>query len=89
MSHMLVPSPPHLSPLQLSQANLLAKATAERDSHLTKITEWANFVPALNRWVGRAPSYSRYAVPKNKRVCGGAKCVLGCCVLALFTVLWQ
>ncbi|CAM9350969.1 unnamed protein product, partial [Sphacelaria rigidula] len=31
------------------QANLLAKATAERDSHLTKITEWANFVPALNR----------------------------------------
>lgn len=32
------------------QANLLARLTAERDDHFTRVTEWAEFVPALNRY---------------------------------------
>eukprot|EP00752_Nemacystus_decipiens_P005650 g5113.t1 len=35
--------------LEKIQANLLARLTAERDEHLTQVTEWADFVPALNR----------------------------------------
>ena len=53
-----VPIPPRPTPPRLPrpslfflQANLLSRLTAERDEHLTKVTEWANFVPALNRQV--------------------------------------
>ncbi|CAB1108774.1 unnamed protein product [Ectocarpus sp. CCAP 1310/34] len=35
--------------LETIQANLLARLTAERDDHFTRVTEWAEFVPALNR----------------------------------------
>ncbi|CAM9392531.1 unnamed protein product [Ascophyllum nodosum] len=35
--------------LETIQANLLARLTAERDDHFSRVTEWSNFVPALNR----------------------------------------
>eukprot|EP00904_Undaria_pinnatifida_P012991 jgi/Undpi1/8822/HiC_scaffold_25.g11284.m1 len=35
--------------LETIQANLLARLTAERDDHYTRVTEWPQFVPALNR----------------------------------------
>ncbi|CAN0010404.1 unnamed protein product [Pylaiella littoralis] len=42
--------------LETIQANLLARLTAERDDHFTRVTEWAEFVPALNRQVWTAVS---------------------------------
>ena len=35
--------------LAAMQAGLLARATAERNSRITKVTAWADFVPALDR----------------------------------------
>ncbi|CAN0373416.1 unnamed protein product, partial [Scytosiphon promiscuus] len=34
--------------LETIQRNLLTRLTEERDDHLTRVTEWADFVPALN-----------------------------------------
>lgn len=47
--HSDAPSPYVLFSFLFVQANLLARLTAERDDHYTRVTEWPQFVPALNR----------------------------------------